>query len=99
MENVQQGLAEMSEQRKEPILRLLVLSLVDSVNLFAGDVQRPKKTRVTYHSHLYQVQQLVHADGVRILNLASHGATCRHALRLTEYLVLKAYGTRKKEKA
>ncbi len=76
----------MSTYRQMPILRLLVLSRVDSVTLFAGDAERPKKPRVTYHSHLNQVMQFVHVDGVRILNLASHGATCRHALRCTEHL-------------
>ena len=60
---------------------------MDRIALFAGDVEhRKKKSRVTYDSHLEQVEKHVHADGVIILNLASHAKTCRHTLLCTEYL-------------
>ena len=75
-----------SSPSEDPIRRLLVFSLVDSVSLFAGDVERPQRPRVRYYSHLNQVKDFVHADGVNILNLASHAATCRHALLCTEHV-------------
>ncbi len=86
------GLEEMTTKREHPVLRLLVLSRMDSVTLFAGHVGRSRqRPRADYDRHLSHIQRIVHGDGIRILNLASHSNTCYDLLRSAELVARKGF--------
>ena len=68
------------------IFRLIVISRMDAATLWAGDVARPAKPRITYQNHSQQIEESVEPNGFRALNMASHMDTLQHAMDRAEEL-------------